>query len=160
MRVGIISDTHDRRKRTARAIAKLRDKGAEVFFHCGDLTGPEIVTEFAGNLTYFVFGNNDYNEDVLRVTIEAIDGVCLGYSGLVELEGKRIAITHGDYLRELRKLAAANPDYLFYGHSHIADDERHGPTRWINPGALHRAARHTVALLNLKSDSLKFLEIR
>jgi uncharacterized protein len=43
MRIGILSDTHDRLQWTARAVELLRAEGAEALFHCGDLTGPEVV---------------------------------------------------------------------------------------------------------------------
>jgi predicted phosphodiesterase len=68
-------------------------------------------------------------------------------------------VTHGDSPREVRHLAAMKPDYLFYGHSHQIADERDGPTRWVNPGALHRATTWTVALLDLDTDTLRLLTI-
>jgi predicted phosphodiesterase len=60
---------------------------------------------------------------------------------------------------DIRRLLAAQPDYLLSGHSHIASDARTGPTRRINPGALHRAAEFTVALLDLEEDILRFLAV-
>lgn len=159
MRIGILSDTHDHRKRTARAVERLRAEGAEALVHCGDLTGPEIVYECAGFPCYFVFGNNDYGEEALRFAMGAIGGTCLGWAGEIALGGKRIAVAHGDLAGEVRRLAAAGPDYLLYGHTHVPADRREGPTRWINPGALHRAAEHTVAILDLDADGLRFLKI-
>jgi predicted phosphodiesterase len=53
----------------------------------------------------------------------------------------------------------AEPDYLFTGHTHVAHDRYEGKTRLINPGALTRASRFTVALLNLETDELTSLEI-
>ena len=157
--IGILSDTHDQVARTAGAVALLIEQGAEVLIHCGDLTGPDVVYACAGRPAYFVFGNNDFDEDGLRRAMAAVGATCLGQGGEVELGGKRVAVTHGDLDRELRRLTMAAPDYLLYGHSHRAADERLGPTRWINPGALHRAARRTVALLDLDSDALRFLDI-
>ncbi len=159
MRIGILSDTHDRRTRTARAVEILKAEGAEALFHCGDLTTPEIVFEFAELPTYFVLGNNDFDEQGLRHAIGAVDGVYLGFGGEVELAGKRLAMTHGDVSAEFQRLAMPGPHYLFYGHSHVRDDRREGPTRWINPGALHRATEHTVALLDLTNDVLHFLKV-
>lgn len=160
MRIGILSDTHDRRERTARGVRLLVDAGAEALIHCGDLTEPDIVYECAGPPGYFVFGNNDDDEDGIRAAIAAIGGTCLGFGGEVTLGGRRIAVTHGDSAQEVRRLAAAGPDYLLFGHSHIPTDAREGPTRWINPGALHRAAAWTVAMLDLDVDALHFLNVR
>jgi putative phosphoesterase len=159
MRIGILSDTHDRVKRTARAVALLRDEGAEVLIHCGDLTGADVVEECALLPSYFVFGNNDYEERKLTRAMATIGGVCLGRGGVIELGGKRIAVTHGDSWAEMGRLSALNPDYLLYGHFHLAADEREGSTRLINPGALHRAPVHTVAVLDLDRDALKLLTI-
>jgi len=159
MRIGILSDTHDQVDRTARAVRRLADEGAEALIHCGDLTGPDVVYECAGLPAYFVFGNNDYDESGLRRAMAGIGAVCLGRGGQIELSGKRIAVAHGDSNKEIGRLAAAGPDYLFFGHSHWPTDEREGPTRWVNPGALYRASAWTVALLDLGTDALRMLTI-
>jgi putative phosphoesterase len=160
VRVGILSDTHDRLERTARAVALLHAAGAEALFHCGDLTGPEIVRLCNVVPCHFAFGNNDADTipDLERAIAE-VKGVCLGWGGEVALAGKRIAVVHGHLTRDVRPLLAALPDYLLSGHSHRAADRRYGPTRRINPGALHRADRYTVALLDLESDALRFIEV-
>ncbi|MCA1684787.1 MAG: metallophosphatase family protein [Planctomycetia bacterium] len=159
MRIGILSDTHDQVARTSRAVRRLADEGAEALIHCGDLTGPDVVYECAALPTHFVFGNNDYDEKGLRRAMTAIGGVCLGHSGQIGLGGRRIAVTHGDSTKEINRLASSGPDYLFFGHSHWPADERAGPTRWVNPGALYRAALWTVVLLDLETDTLQLLTI-
>ena len=159
MRIGILSDTHDQVARTGRAVARLIDAGAEALIHCGDLTGPDIVDECAGLPAYFVLGNCDTNPGALRRAIAATGGVLLGTGGLITLADRRIAVTHGDESREIRRLLAERPDYLFTGHSHRAADEHDGPTRRINPGALHRATIWTVALLELDTDQLTMLTL-
>jgi putative phosphoesterase len=160
MRIGILSDTHNRLDRTAVAVELLRAAGAEALIHCGDLTGPEVV-ELCGVLPlHVVFGNNDAdNVPALQRAIKKADGVCLGWGGEVTLAGKRIAVVHGHMHTDVRRLLAAQPDYLLSGHSHIASEDREGRTRRINPGALHRAREYTVALLDLKTDILRFLPV-
>jgi predicted phosphodiesterase len=118
-----------------------------------------VVEECALLPSYFVFGNNDFDESRLTRAMSAIGGICLGRGGVIELGGKRIAVTHGDSWAEMDRLGALKPDYMLYGHSHLATDERDGSTRLINPGALHRASLHTVAILDLDSDSLRLLAI-
>lgn len=160
MRIGILSDTHDRQDRTTRAVRMLVDSGAEALVHCGDLTVPDIVYECALLPSTFVFGNNDMDEDGIREAILAIGGTCLDFGGEITLHKKRIAVTHGDIGKQVRRLAATEPHYLLFGHSHVPTDDREGPTRWINPGALHRAESWTVALLDLERDDLTFLKVR
>lgn len=159
MKIGIMSDTHDKVDRTARAVAALIRAGAEVLVHCGDVTGPAVVRRCAGLPTIFVYGNNDYDHDALNRAVAAIGGRTLGRGGWFDLGGRRIAVTHGDLAGEVRRVLASEPDYLLSGHSHLPSDERRGDVRWINPGALHRASRWTVAVLDLESDQLEFLDV-
>jgi predicted phosphodiesterase len=79
------------------------------------------------------------------------------------LAGKRLVMGHGHEsyfmrVRDVEKGVAAPSgavcDYLFHGHTHVARDDRFGPTRVINPGALHRAGTYTVATLDLATDTL------
>src|SRR5262245_22074092 len=138
----------------------LRAEGAEVLAHCGDVTGPEIVLACAALPCYFVFGNNDAdNVPALQRAMTEIGAVCLGWGGEVTLAGKRVAVVHGHMHTDVRRLMAARPDYLLSGHSHFASDHRDGPTRRINPGALHQADDFTVALLDLDVDEVRFLTV-
>jgi uncharacterized protein len=159
MKIGILSDTHDQVERTSLAVSTLIEAGVEVLVHCGDITRPAVVLECSGLPCYYVFGNNDYDHDSLGRAIRGSGGVSLGRGGMIELDGKRIAVTHGDSSREVRRLVGLDPDYLLFGHSHVATDDRQGATRWINPGALHRADPHSVAVLDLGTDVLEFLTI-
>jgi putative phosphoesterase len=158
MRLGILSDTHDRLERAHSAIRLLQAQAVEALVHCGDLTGPEMVAVCAALPCYFVFGNHDAdNVPELRRAMAAAGGVCLGWGGEVTLAGKRVAVVHGHLAIDVRPLLAAGPDYLLSGHSHIPGDRRDGPTRRINPGALDEADKFTVALLDLGTDAVQFL---
>jgi putative phosphoesterase len=158
MLLGIISDTHDQLARTQAAVRLLRANGAQVLVHCGDITGPEIVAACAVLPCYFTFGNHDADlVPGLRRAIMEAGAVCLEWGDVVTLGGKRIAVTHGHMHTDVRRLMAARPDYLLSGHSHAALDLRDGPTRRINPGALHQADEFSVALLDLAADEVCFL---
>jgi putative phosphoesterase len=160
MRLGILSDTHDQLARTQLAVRLLRAEGADVLVHCGDLTGPAVVAACAVLPCYFVLGNNDAdNVPSLQRAMAAAGAVCLGWGGEVTLAGKRVAVTHGHMGTDVRRLLAARPDYLLSGHSHIALDRHEGPTRRINPGALHQADEFTVALLDLQTGGLQLLTV-
>jgi putative phosphoesterase len=159
MRIGILSDTHDQVLRTRRAVATLLEAGAEALIHCGDLTTPEVVLECVGAPAYLVFGNCDDDLDALRRAMRQIGATCLEHGGLIELGGRRLAVAHGDSRREYQRLTDEAPDYLFSGHTHVRRDEREGPTRFLNPGALHRATIFTVGLLDLDTDDYRSLTI-
>ncbi len=158
MRIGILSDTHDQVARTSKAVALLIEQGVQALIHCGDYTCPDVIYECTVP-GYYVFGNNDFDLNELRGAMTVVGGVCLEWGGEVVLGGRRIAVTHGDSACEFRRLAGLSPDYLLFGHSHQRCDERRDGTRWINPGALHRAAEWTVATLDLETDDLQFLRV-
>lgn len=159
MRIGILSDTHDRVERTALAVQLLIAQGAEALIHCGDLTSAAVVAECSALPCYYVFGNNDFDESELSLAMTRGGGHCLGKGGEFMLGGRRIAVTHGDSTREIRRLAALGPDYLMFGHTHMPADTKQGATRYINPGALHRAPTWTVAQLDLEAEELHFINV-
>lgn len=160
MIVGILSDTHGRAMAAREGLKVLHANGAEFFIHCGDV-GDNVLELLPSEKSAFVFGNNDYDHAGLKRIAEIVAVRCLGAFGELELAGKRLAVTHGDDARILREIRAGNRfDYLMTGHTHVADDHREGTLRCINPGALHRAFRKTVATLDLKTDLLTHLEVR
>jgi predicted phosphodiesterase len=80
-------------------------------------------------------------------------------AGRLKVDGKTLAYTHGDEPRLLQQAVSDRVDYLFHGHTHKMRDQKIGSTRVINPGALHRAAQHTAALLEVESGSLEFVHV-
>lgn len=160
MKIGIISDTHDKIARTRYAVQLLKSHGADLLIHCGDFTGPDILVECSTLPMYFVFGNNDCDTvPDLRNAAAKHGATCLGWGGEFTVQETRIAVTHGHLTSDLRPLLQAQPQFLFSGHSHNRNDWRDGSVRRINPGALHRADEFTVALLDLATEELRFLPV-
>lgn len=162
-RVGILSDTHNDSAATRRALQEFRRLGVDTLFHCGDLTSAEMVPLFEEFTAYFVRGNMDRKAvKSLKKAVSAQGGAhWLGKGRELELHGLRIAVTHGDRPDLYEALIAAEPDYLFNGHTHRRHDERLGPTRIINPGAVGGVKYETrsVAVLDLASDELHVIEL-
>jgi putative phosphoesterase len=160
MRIGILSDTHDEFSRTQVAVQILQDAGAEALIHCGDLSSPPIVAACSVLPFWFVFGNHDSDSvPNLRQAARDCGSVCLGWGGVFELSGKRIGVSHGHMTTDMKRVLAEQPDYLLFGHSHLPSDDHSSSVRRINPGALHRADKFTVALLNLDSNELQLLQV-
>src|SRR5437868_2638573 len=145
MRIAILSDTHGRTETEAKALAVLRERGIDTVIHCGDIDDADTVRLFADFTAHFVYGNCDaWDRDGLRRAIRTIGATLHEPFGDLELEGKKIAFLHGDDQRLLHDVEHSEHfDYLFYGHTHQAAERRTGPTRVINPGALHRARPKT-----------------
>ena len=160
MRIGILSDTHDRVEAMAAAMEVLRRHGAEFFIHCGDVGSERVLDHLAGVPSAFVFGNTDWDRAPLERYAGQIGVACHGALADLELGGKKIAVTHGDDFKlKQRILAEQRHDYLLQGHTHVREDKRIGKVRLINPGALHRAKEKTVALLDTDTDRLTFLVV-
>jgi putative phosphoesterase len=164
IRLGILSDTHGRAVIARRAVLQLQMSGATHFVHCGDIAdfgsdGRAVLDCLPTGVSWFVFGNNDFEHEVLRQYAGTIGISCLDYAGEFELGAKRFAVTHGDRPCLLDQFLdrADEIDYLLSGHTHQKHDLRAGSVRRINPGALHRARPKSVALLNPESDTLEFL---
>ena len=162
MKIGILSDTHDQVRRTRQAIRQFELENVDAVIHCGDLTIPDVVYACSceeGVACHFTMGNCDLDRRELRRAIEVIGGQYWETSGEIELLGQRIAFTHGDSPSTFRRLLASQPDYLFYGHTHKQSDRMENGVRVINPGALHRADPYSIAILDLPSRDLRFLNI-
>ena len=160
MLLGILSDTHDRYEIMGQAVRALQERGARFFIHCGDVCSPAMLDHLAGLPSAFVWGNCDWDRPGLQRYAESIHVPCHGLVADLELDGKKIALLHGDDTQQLNALLKSQRhDYLFHGHSHLKRDDRIGKIRIINPGALHRAAEKTVALLNTQTDHLEFIRI-
>jgi putative phosphoesterase len=160
MRLGILSDTHDKLARTHQAIELLQAEGAEALIHCGDLTSPPIVAELACLPSWFVFGNNDADAvPDLKQAAAKLGVTCLEWGGMVELAGKRIGVVHGHMTVDTRRVMAMQPDYLLSGHSHIASDRMIDSVRCINPGALYRASEFMVVLLEVETGEAQIIRL-
>lgn len=150
MRVGIVSDTHGNVGLTRPAVRMFESLNVEHVIHCGDIGSAEVVELFAPWPTDFVFGNCDTDPKPLQTAIELAGQTCHGEFGDFELEGIRIAIVHSHQpSRFAAAVGSGRYQVVCYGHTHVALIERRGETLVINPGAVYRATRHTVAVLEL-----------
>jgi putative phosphoesterase len=156
MQIAILSDTHSRYATVEKALALLQERKINTLLHCGDIEDSETVWLFQGFTAHFVFGNCDTDRHSIRQAVHGIGETLHDGYGHVELEGVKIAFTHGDDQRLMRELEASGAfDFLFYGHTHKAEEHRTGPTRVINPGALHRASPKTFVVLDLATRAVE-----
>jgi putative phosphoesterase len=140
-------------------VAALEAAGADVFVHCGDVGGPEVLEELAHRGCWFVWGNTDAPWATWRPQIEALGLPWPDGPLELHLSGKRLAVYHGLERSLQEAVRSGKYDYVLHGHSHRCEDYRSRGTRVINPGALHRTSQPTVALLDLDTDELEFLPI-
>jgi len=150
--LGVVSDTHGHVTNARAAVRMLESFAVEAVLHCGDIGSESIVPLFAAWPTHFVFGNVDGGSLAagLAAAIENAGLTCDGRFGSFELAGTKIALLHGDDGRLLEETIQAGQHQLVcHGHTHLTRLERIGSTLVLNPGALYRAAKHTIATIEL-----------
>ena len=164
MKIAIISDSHDNIVNLEKFINWANKNEIEKIIHCGDLCGPNVVTDviasnFKGDV-HFVYGNVG-DRETLEKKIQGVDNVKFyGDRGEIEIENKKIAFVHRP--EEAKELAKTDKyDFIFYGHTHEPWEEKIGKTRLYNPGTLAGMFnKATFAVYNTESDKveLKILE--
>ncbi len=160
MNLGIVSDTHGDVARTRSAVFMLESMEVETVVHCGDIGSPEIVEMFAAWPTHFVFGNCDHDRALLRQRIKQAGQTIHEPYGSLEIEGVRIAFTHGDDSLLLQELIVAEKwDLVCHGHTHVACEIQRGRTLVLNPGAVHRANPHSIAVVQLPEKIVNIIAI-
>jgi putative phosphoesterase len=176
MLVAVVSDTHDRTAALQSALGALRRRRIDLALHCGDIQSIETVRLFGDFPTHFVLGNWDgdwiagvncglaprspdgrkRDSSRLRRAIEGIGGTLHEPWGELELEGRKVAWVHGNDRALLRDLERSGCyDYLFYGHTHVAERHRTGRTLVVNPGAMFKVHPMRFALLDSVSGEVE-----
>ncbi len=167
MKIGILSDTHGDVKRTETAVEKLLGQGVSVLCHCGDVGSESVLITLAtaclpkGIPVHAVLGNVDHWEVGVRDFPTGAGVRVHGRRALLELEGRKLIVVHGDDPHLLFEAVRSQLyDYCLTGHTHVAEDFTEGRTRVINPGAVYRAQTPSVAVLDLASDVLQVMPLR
>lgn len=165
--LGLLSDTHGRACIARDAVELLLDHGADMLIHLGDVGSASVIDALAtpnpktGQQieAHLVFGNCDWESSPLTRYAQDLGVIVHDRGGEILVDDKRVVFTHG-HLNSVMDHAIDNAaDYLLHGHTHQQCDETVGSTRVINPGALFRARRHTVALLTPASGHCEVFEV-
>ena len=165
--LGLLSDTHGRAGTARDGVELLLDHGADMLIHLGDVGSAEVIDALAATHpstgqqieSHLVFGNCDWEAQSLTRYAQDLGVIVHDPAGEIEIDGKRLMFTHGHINSVMEHAIESGAEYLLHGHTHVLSDETIGQTRVINPGALFRAKRHTVALLTPASGHLQVYEV-
>lgn len=150
MKIGVLSDTHGDVSAVERALCVLKKARVDFLIHCGDV-GHQIVSMLNGWRTHFVRGNID-DAQWLRDEITEAEHTLHEQPGTLEIEGRRIAFLHGHDVTLLRHtIHSGEFDLVCHGHTHAFSSGFEGRTLVLNPGALARTSRPSVAVVDLPS---------
>lgn len=154
MKIGVLSDTHDRLPTLRRALAMFRHLKVDAIFHAGDFVAPfaaKLLTpdEMGSTPLYCVYGNNDGERKGLKAILPGLQDGPLH----VELAGKHVVMHHA--LEWLKPNDVAKADIVIGGHTHQVVNEMRDGKFYLNPGECcgWTTDNPTVALLDL--DVLK-----
>ena len=159
MRIGVVSDTHNRLPNVQRIVALFNAAGVERVIHTGDVTQARTIHAFASLHVPLigVFGNNDEREPLAAAAAE--HGFAFHDGPLhLTLAGRRIAVVHDP--RELAAVRADEHDLALHGHDHrYAAEREHGRLRF-NPGecAGHMAGHNAVGVVDLTTLEVELLK--
>ncbi|MDD5372781.1 MAG: metallophosphoesterase family protein [Sulfurimonas sp.] len=125
MKIGIISDTHRKVKKAARAIDTLIRDGAEVILHAGDIVELDILKllKESGVKYIAVYGNNDAHLAEYHSEYHLVQ----------EPYYFRLANTNFK-LMHLPFYLIPDADVVIYGHTHKSSVEFMNNTLFINSG--------------------------
>jgi len=160
MLLGVVSESHGCIEATMRAVRMLKSLDVSTVLHCGDIGAPEIIALFAPWPTHFVLGNVDDHGALLADAARRAGQTLHGRFGRLELADRKVALVHGDDEERLREaIADGQYDVVCCGHTHLAEVRRDGPTLVVNPGAVFRAKRHTIATIDLAALEASVIDI-
>lgn len=158
MKVGILSDSHDRRGSASDALALFLREGVATVLHLGDVCSPAVLEPFraAAMPLLGVYGNNDFDRHGLQ-TISA-NGFQRG-PHILEIGGRKILMSHAfDELHgEIGERGRF--DLVLFGHTHRALTMRVGKALVINPGEAcgFMSGRPTCAVVDLETMGARIL---
>lgn len=161
MRIGIVSDTHNNLKNTARIVELFNEAGVDRVIHTGDITQAKTLEVFAHLQAPLsgVFGNNDEERDSLDAAIERFGFDFVEPPLRVEWAGRCIVVVHDplEFAGHLDDGVAL----ALHGHTHRHRHEWQGRRLVFNPGecAGHMQGLNAVGvvdLANLEAELLRF----
>ena len=160
MKIGIISDTHDRISETKEVLQKISKKGCKVLIHCGDFCAPFIIKElsnFKGKV-HCCFGNTDDRFFSTKLAIE--NGIDLqGDIGEIKIDDKEIAFTHLPKIAE-GLILTKKYDIVFHGHTHESKKEKIHGSWLVNPGEIMGyKGNPTYAIYNTKTNKVEIIKL-
>ena len=161
MKLGVISDSHDRLPTLEAALRRLADERVDVMFHAGDfiapfaakLLTPERLPEPLRHVPlHCIYGNNDGEREGLRRLLLQVQDGPLRVT-LNSPHGPRVVVM-AHYAEWFRPGELDGADVVISGHDHEPDIRLRDGRLHVNPGECcgWLTGRSTAALVDL-SDS-------
>jgi len=163
MRIGLLSDTHDRVPAVRQLLEQMVAGGVSLIMHAGDYCSPfslqpiqDISLPLLG-----VFGRNDGDRDALQSAARTGFGAMELFESphSFELSGKSVLLVHD--LADVHQRSIEGHNVIVHGFTHVPEMKTRGSSLIVNPGEgcgwLHGAP--TGAILDLDTNGVEFLTL-
>ena len=158
MRIGVVSDTHNRLPNVRRIVTLLNAARVEQVIHTGDITQARTLHALAGLEAPLsgVLGNNDEREPLLEAArahgFELHDGPLE-----LRLASRRIVVVHDP--RDLATARRPEHDVALHGHDHRLTVDHTGGRLVFNPGecAGHMEGHNAIGVVDLVTLEIELL---
>ncbi len=162
MRVGVMSDSHDRVPAVTELLRQMAAGGVTMVLHAGDYCSPFVLKPFEeAHMTLAgVFGRNDGDPEGLATRASAGLGMELFESPhSFDVGGERILIVHD--IGDVQKRSLEAHSIVIHGSTHQQEMKNRGDTLILNPGEACGWLFGTpqAAILDLDSKQVEFLSL-
>ncbi len=163
MRIGLLSDTHDRVPAIRELLQQMIAGGVSLIMHAGDFCSPFALQPFHDLSVPLlgVFGRNDGDRDSLIAGASTGFGAAELYESphSFDLQGKSVMLIHD--LADVHQRSIDEHEVVVHGFTHIPEMKSRGDSLLINPGEgcgwLYGAP--TGAILDLDTKAIEFLKL-
>jgi putative phosphoesterase len=163
MRIGLLSDTHDRVPAVRELLDQMIAGGVSIVMHAGDYCSPFTLQPFHDLSIPLlgVFGRNDGDHDALQAAAKSGYGATELYESphSFDLGGKSALLIHD--LADVHQRSIDGHEVVVHGFTHIPEMISRGDSLLVNPGEgcgwLHGAP--TGAILDLDTKAVEFLKL-
>jgi len=163
MRIGLLSDTHDRVPAIRALLDQMVAGGVSLVMHAGDYCSPFSLQPFHDlSLPLLgVFGRNDGDRDALQAAAKTGFGALELYESphSFDIGGKSILLVHD--LADVQQRSIDGHEIVVHGFTHVPEMKTRGESLLVNPGEgcgwLHGAP--TGAILDLQTKAIEILKL-
>lgn len=163
MKVALLSDVHDRTNNLLAALYMAAEHGCQHLLYLGDIVEMSSFMLLAEEWTQpldIVFGNNEIDRSTFYTAANAMPHVTHhGDEGVLSLDERNIYISHYPWAA-LKAAESGSYDAVFYGHTHVADEQNLHHTLLVNPGEVGGVRRQpSFAIYDTTDNTVRFIRI-
>jgi putative phosphoesterase len=162
MRIGLISDTHDRVPAITRLLQEFQQRGVDMVLHAGDYCAPFALQAFVDFAVPMVgvFGRTDGDREGLRgVAAQGLACELFESPHSMQLGEHKILLVHD--LADVAERSILSHCLVLHGNEHKQEMKSRGETLIVNPGEgcgwVHGAP--TAAIIDLDTKHVEFVKL-